>query len=150
MEDTGKSYGYRLLSDTQRLPTQLDHIRLDTKRVGSIRAIVCLHTAEAVPFCFEQRLVNLDAVPEIEAEVFIKDAPGAWMFQAVPWNAAKHQILASAATQEVAQALKIARGEACLVVERKTQNERGVVTWARLSYPGTQHRLFARFTPASG
>ena len=149
VEDTGKSYGYRLLSDTQRLPTQLDHIRLDTKRVGSIRAIVCLHTAEAVPFCFEQRLVNLDAVPEIEAEVFIKDAPGAWLFQAVPWNAAKHQILASAATQEVAQALKIARGEACLVVERKTQNERGVVTWARLSYHGTQHRLFARFAPAS-
>ena len=57
--------------------------------------------------------------------------------------------VASAATQEVAQALEIARGEACLVVERKTQNERGVVTWARLSYPGTQHRLFARFTPAS-
>jgi GntR family histidine utilization transcriptional repressor len=149
VEDTGQRYGYRLLSDTQRLPTQLDHTRFGTKRVGAIRAIVCLHTAEAVPFCFEQRLVNLDAVPEIEAEVFTKDAPGTWLLQAVPWNAAEHRILASAATKEVAQALEIARGEACLVVERKTQTGRGVVTWARLSYPGTQHRLFARFTPAS-
>jgi GntR family histidine utilization transcriptional repressor len=84
VEDTGQRYGYRLLSDTQRLPTQLDHTRFGTKRVGAIRAIVCLHTAEAVPFCFEQRLVNLDAVPEIEAEVFTKYAPGAWLLQAVP------------------------------------------------------------------
>ena len=128
VEDTGQRYGYRLLSDTQRLPTQLNHTRFGTKRVGAIRAIVCLHTAEAVPFCFEQRLVNLDAVPEIEAEVFTKDAPGTWLLQAVPWNAAEHRILASAATKEVAQALEIARGEACLVVERKTQNGRGVVT----------------------
>ncbi|MBT7448430.1 MAG: UTRA domain-containing protein, partial [Tateyamaria sp.] len=47
----------------------------------------------------------------------------------------------------VAEMLGIEPGAPCLVVERRTQNDLGNVTWAKLWYAGDNHRLVATFTP---
>lgn len=107
----------------------------------------CLHSANGSPFCYEERIINMNAVPEIEDVTFDLQSAGAWMLDRVPWNSAEHQIIASAASDEVAEVLEISTGTACLVVERKTQNDKGYVTWAKLSYSGDNHRLIATFTP---
>ena len=148
VEKAGRKYSYQLLSDSSddRQPAFLNH--LGAAAFCNIRKIKCLHFADDKPFCIEERIISKTAVPEVVSASFEQEAPGTWLFKTVPWNAAEHQIFASAAKGDVASLLKIPQGSACLVVERITQNEKGYVTWARLSYPGDQHRLFAKFTPA--
>lgn len=144
---TGKQYSYTLLSDVVRDVEQQDHSHFASDTIKKIREVKCLHAANGKPFCFEERIINLNAVPEIKTVSFETEAPGQWLLQRVPWNSAEHQIIATAAPSHTANALGIKTGDACLVVERTTKNKRGYVTWARLSYPGDQHRLFATFTP---
>jgi GntR family transcriptional regulator, histidine utilization repressor len=144
---TGKQYSYTLLSDVVRDVEQQDHSHFATDAIKKIRDVKCLHVANGKPFCFEERIINMNAVPEIKSVSFEAEAPGNWLLKWVPWNSAEHQIIAMAATPPMARALDIKAGDACLVVERTTKNRKGYVTWARLTYSGDQHRLFATFTP---
>ncbi|MEP3279780.1 MAG: UTRA domain-containing protein [Stappiaceae bacterium] len=147
VEDSGKEYSYALMKDVVRDCAEADFERLEQKPASKVREMICLHSANGTPFCYEERIINMDAVPEIEDVSFDLESAGAWMLDRVPWNSAEHQIIACAASDTVADALDIAPGTACLVVERRTQNDLGYVTWAKLSYAGDNHRLFATFTP---
>lgn len=147
VEAAGKTYSYRLLSDERRAATQADQDRMSESALRQVREIACLHEADGKPFCFEERLINKDAVPEVDDADFATTAPGSWLLQTVPWSSAEHQISARSAAPEVAEALAIIPGTACLEVQRKTQNEKGQVTWAKMTYPGDQHRLVASFSP---
>lgn len=148
VEKAGKQYSYCLLSDYTG-EMKPDHLkRLGEKAFNNIRQITCLHFADAKPFCYEERIINIDAVPEVNDTSFENEAPGVWLIRTVPWNAAEHQISACGVTGDTAKALEVKSGTPCLVIERITQHEKGYVTWARLSYPGDQHRLIANFTPA--
>ena len=151
VEAAGKQYSYRLLSHTHRRATREDHDRLDDDKPETVHAITCLHEADGLPFCIEERLINQDAVPGgLNDDTFHSEAPGAWLLRMVPWSSAEHQIAAKAANSGVATALSIAPGTACLEVQRKTMNEKGRVTWAKMTYPGDKHRLVASFSPRKG
>jgi GntR family histidine utilization transcriptional repressor len=109
--------------------------------------IECRHFAGSQPFCLEQRLISLAAVPEAAEERFEEVAPGPWLLRHVPWTAAEHTIRACAADRATAVALGIAANTACLVVERRTWKADLPVTHVRLTYPGGSHAVTARFTP---
>jgi GntR family histidine utilization transcriptional repressor len=70
-----------------------------------------------------------------------------WLLSHVPWTQAEHTISACEAGPPEAEALGIAAGSACLVVERRTWNGDVPVTMARLWHPGARHRLRGRFEP---
>lgn len=147
VEQSGKEYSYTLLGDDVRAMKPEELGRFGSQSLDQVREITCLHSANNIPFCLEERIINMAAVPEIQRVDFTNEAPGNWLLKTVPWNSVEHQIIAVSATEDVAQALQIAKGDACLVVERTTQNDKGYVTWAKLTYPGDQHRMFASFTP---
>ena len=111
--------------------------------------ITTLHLAAARPFCLEQRFINLDTVPGAADESFAEEAPGAWLVHHVPWTSAEHRIRAAAADADTAALLKVKRGTACLVIERRTWIGGKPVTFVRLSYPGEGHELVARFSPST-
>lgn len=150
VEDAGKVYSYQLLDDEIRALRADEQHLMPVAATAEIRGIKCLHFADGAPFCIEQRIINLIAVPEIRDVSFADDAPGNWLLKMVPWNSAEHQITANIATVEIAAMLQISTGDACLVVERRTQNPKGYVTWAKLTYPGDTHRLIATFSPTPG
>lgn len=147
VEDAGKDYSYQLIDDGTRVVEEHEAKALDLRKTAKVRDLKCIHFANSEPFCFEERIVNVAAAPEIKSVNFDSSSPGAWMFKNVPWNNAEHQISATEASSEIAKLLDMPIGSACLVVERKTQNDKGFVTWARLSYAGSQHRLVANFKP---
>ncbi|MBO6815789.1 MAG: histidine utilization repressor [Rhizobiaceae bacterium] len=149
VEDSGKDYSYELLLDRHRQVRKREAQLLDLEEDATIRQLRCLHYSDSQPFCFEDRIVNPLAAPEIEHVKFDADSPSAWMAANVPWNSAEHQIVATAADDRISKTLEIPAGSVCLVIERKTQNDKGYVTWARLAYPGDKHRLIANFTPTS-
>ncbi|QPC88628.1 histidine utilization repressor [Mesorhizobium sp. NBSH29] len=144
-------YRYELSASIRRKATQADRLLLDVASGHTVLALSCRHFAGAKPFCLEERLISLDAVPEAAEQSFTDMAPGPWLVAKVPWSAAEHTIRATSADTACAEQLGVARGTACLVVERKTWSaEQQAITHVRLTYAGDDHALVARFTPAEG
>jgi len=142
-------YAYSILSLSTRKARAADRTRLELPASAIIADVTCLHMAGARPFCLEERLINVDTVPEAAKPDFTTIAPGPWLLNIAPWSAAEHRIQAVSAGTETATLLRIDRLSACLVVERRTWSNEGPVTHVRFTYPGDLHALVARFTPAS-
>ena len=144
----GLPYSFDLLIRRRRKSSQADRTVLDLKAPGPVLELVCCHYAGRQPFCFEERLINLAAVPEAGEENFAAQAPGSWLMSHIPWTAAEHRIQATEASAPASDALKLAPGKPCLVIERRTWSSDHTVTFVRLTYPGNLHELIARFAPA--
>src|SRR5262245_9052239 len=146
----GLPYRYELAERRQHATSPADLARLDLPPHSAVLDLSCRHFAGDRPFCLEQRLISLAAVPEAAEENFEEIAPGPWLISRVPWSAAEHTIRAAGADRETAAALDIAKGTACLVIERRTWSSDRAVTHVRLTYAGSSHALVARFEPSQG
>ncbi len=144
----GLPYRYELGTRQKRKSMVQDRALMDLRPSGLILDLICRHFAGQRPFCLEERLINLAAVPEAADEMFEDTAPGPWLIARVPWSAAEHRIRASAASDDVADALDIEVGSPCLVVERRTWSAEHPVTHVRFTYAADSHTLVARFTPS--
>ena len=144
----GLAYGYRLVSRVLRASSADDAMRIDVAGGTKLLELLAIHSAGDMPFCIEERVINISVVPEADAADFSVQAPGAWLIAQVPWTTAENHIQASPASSDIAQGLAVAKGTACLVLERRTWTHAGQVTYVRLTYPGDRHSLVARFTPA--
>lgn len=147
VESLGLPYRYERLSRVDRAARTADRRLLELPESARVMEISALHFAGSQPFCLEERVVNLDAVPEAADETFCDIAPGAWLISRVPWSAAEHRIRAVGAESRAAERLSIAPGTPCLVIERRTWSGGLYVTHVRLTYPGEKHELVAEFAP---
>lgn len=105
------------------------------------------HVVDGVVEAYEERIVNLAAVPQAKKESFADMPVGTWLLQRVPWSEAEHVIGAINADARLARRLGIERNAACLMLERRTWQSNAFLTEARIYYPGTGHRLVGRFSP---
>ncbi len=145
----GLPYRYEITERKKRRSLRADAAVLDLDEASPVLQITTLHHAGPRPFCLEQRLINLATVPAAAAQPFDSEAPGAWLVGHVPWTSAEHRIRAISADVDLAKALKMRTGTACLVVERRTWIGGKSVTFVRLCYPGEFHELVARFSPST-
>lgn len=144
---SGRAYRFEILLRTKRAMSEEDAGRLAVRKTGSVLAMVVRHFAGDAPFVVEERLLNLNVVPDAEHEPFKAAPPGTWLLNVVPWTNAEHVIYADTATGHLASLLDIAKKAACLVIERRTWQGANTITWVRLSYPGERHRLTSHFHP---
>ncbi len=144
----GGVYGYRLLERTLVNDDPGKRALIDVGADAPLLWIRCLHISGDAPFELEERLVNLDAAPDLAHQPLETVAPGPWLVANVPWSQAEHTISACEAGAPESRALGVPQGTACLVVERRTWNGDVPVTLARLWRPGSQHKLKGRFEPA--
>ena len=147
VEKRGERYGYRLLDLRKRSASSSDKVRLGVNGRASVLALRCRHEAEDQPFAIEDRLINLEAVPDALNQDFSVTPPNSWLVGQVPWTEAEHRITACNADKATATDLKIDRDVACLVLERRTWRNREPITAVRLIHPGHLYDLIARFTP---
>ncbi len=143
----GLPYRHEIVLRSRRKSTPADRRRLGLSAPGPVLALVCRHFAGPRPFCYEERIISLAAVPEAETVDFTVVAPGTWLVERVPWSAAENKIRAVGADAAEAEALQVAVGTPCLVVERQTWRLERPVTVVRLIYPGSDYELVARFAP---
>lgn len=142
-------YDFSVTRRKRHKATSADRIQIDVSATTPLLDLACVHMAGNRPFCLEERLINLDIVPDADAADFSDVTPGQWLLSRVPWSSAEHRIHALSADQATAEALQVPSGTACLVIERRTWSEAGPVTQVRFIYPGDRHALVATFTPAS-
>jgi GntR family histidine utilization transcriptional repressor len=84
-------------------------------------------------------------VPQAAEEHFTEVPPGTWLLRHVAWTEAEHVIGARAADAALARRLGIARGDACLTLDRRTWQGGDLVTAVRLTYPADRHSFTGRF-----
>lgn len=148
VKSLGLPYRYERRMHAKRAARAADRRLMDLPESARLIDVSALHFAGAKPFCLEDRLINLAAVPEAGDETFEDLAPGAWLISRVPWSAAEHRIRAVGADARAAELLMIAPGTPCLVVERRTWSGGTYITHVRLTYPGDRHELVAEFAPS--
>jgi GntR family transcriptional regulator, histidine utilization repressor len=147
VEKRGERYGYCLLEMQKRAASVHDKARLGVGGRATVLALCCRHEAEGQPFAIEDRLINVQAVPDALKQDFSTTPPNTWLVGHVPWTEAEHRITACNADKRVAADLGIDPGAACLVIERRTWRNGEPITAVRITHPGQLYDLIARFTP---
>ncbi len=137
VEKRGERYGYRLLELHKRAASVHDKARLGVGSRTTVLALCCRHEAEGQPFAVEDRLINVQAVPDALKQDFAVTPPNTWLVGHVPWTEAEHRITACNADKLVAADLGIDPGAACLVIERRTWRNGEPITAVRITHPGS-------------
>lgn len=143
----GEPYGYELQSRRVRIASLHEVEALGLLAPVEVLVLRCLHRASGRPFAVEERLINLEAVPEAATVDFARTAPGSWLLGHVPWTEAEHRISAANVTRATSVLLGIEPTAACLVLERQTWRGEDRITHVRLTFPGEAYDLVARFSP---
>jgi len=116
-------------------------------RGTSLRHVTGVHHGQDGPFAWEDRLINLDCVPDAAKADFVAQSPSAWLLASVPWTQARHRISAVGASADVSVRLAIPRHTPCLCVERWTWRTGTPVTYVCQTFRGDRFDLVATFAP---
>lgn len=144
VEATGAAYRYALLErDVGRAPDWL-RARLGLLPGAKVLHLACLHSADGAPYQFEDRWINLAALPEAEAADFKTLGPNEWLVRAVPFSEVEISFLATSADGRVGGYLSMGPGEPVFTVERTTWWEGQAITHVRL-YFARGHRMTTRY-----
>jgi GntR family histidine utilization transcriptional repressor len=106
-----------------------------------------VHHENGVPLQCEDRYVNPACAPDYLSVDFTQTTPTHYLLQVAPLWEAQYSIEASAATAREAKLLGIGRGDACLIVVRRTASRGVPITLARLVHPGTRYQIDGQFKP---
>ncbi len=144
VEATGAKYRYARLSRTETPAPDWLHVRFGLDRPEPMVHIRSLHLADNRPYQFEDRWINLAAVPDAAGEPFEAISANEWLVRQVPYSDGQISFSAETASAEAAQLLGIAPGEAVFAAERMTWLDGRPITLARMLHPAA-YRLTTRF-----
>ncbi len=137
VEESGASYGYRLIS--RNLGPAPDALlqRLALRPGTELLHVRALHLRDGQPHVYEDRWLNPSAVPEIlEVDLELISA-NEWLVQNVPYTDGELTLSAVSATPEVAALMGCTPGAALFTMERLTWKAGAPVTLVTQSYaPG--------------
>jgi GntR family transcriptional regulator, histidine utilization repressor len=140
----GKKYDFDLTASAVREANASDRSHLGIVS-GEVLSMKCTHFVDGQPYSLEDRIINLQLVPEARTADFDHEPPNSWLFNHVPWSDARHRISAVNADPETARALDVRQDSACIVVERWTWRSDEKITYVRIVHPGNQFSIDAQF-----
>ena len=140
IEGRGAAYRHTLLTRRRRPPPAALAARLDLPGDADMLHVRTLHLADGRPYLYEDRWVNVDAVPAIAAAPLDRISANEWLVQNASYSRGDIAFSAAPADQTEAEMLVIEVGAALFVVERATWLGERLVTSVRLAYP-PGHRM---------
>ncbi|WP_157019696.1 GntR family transcriptional regulator [Mesorhizobium xinjiangense] len=140
IEQAGSLYHYTLLSREVRAAPDFLRARLALPADARVMHARCLHTADRRPYQYEDRWINLSAVPQAEKESFEETGPNEWLVANAPFSHAEFVFGAARASEEEKAVLQLPEGEAVFVAERMTWLAERPITLVRMVHPPT-HRM---------
>ena len=140
IENKGGIYQFRLLSNrVEKAPLTVTK-RLGLAKTKEMLHVRCLHLSDGKPYQYEDRWVNLDAVPSIRHETFETISPNEWLVTHSPFSQAEIVFHADLAGIEEAEILGIDEKESVFIIERLTFVLQKPITFVRMIHPGS-HRM---------
>lgn len=138
VEDRGQAYAHRLLACESRPG------RPGFGEKTGLLAVQSLHLADGTPFQFEDREINLDALPEALAQDFSTASPNEWLVRVVPATEVETVLRADGADATTARILGLRPDAPVFVVERQTFLDGVALTRVTLSHPAAAYRITTR------
>lgn len=138
IEESGRHYGYRLL-ESEFCGAEKDALGLFAD--AALRRVVCLHLSDGVPYQLEDRLLNLDVIPEAEAGDFSAVSPNEWLVERVPYSSIRTVLRAEPANEADSRHLKLKTDETVFVIERHTRLKSAPLTFVRMSHPASRYQI---------
>ncbi|SPH17502.1 putative HTH-type transcriptional regulator YurK [Defluviimonas aquaemixtae] len=132
IEATGATYRYSLVSRNRLTAPDWLIAQLDLEPDAQVLHLNCMHYGDNRPFAFEDRWINIAAVPDVESVDFAAVGPNEWLVETIPYTKAAFSFSAVNADPRLAEFLGIQPGEPILLADR--------ITWLR-SVPVT-HAVF--------
>lgn len=107
---------------------------------------VLVHLADGVPLQVEDRFVNPAAAPGYLDADFTAITPNEFLMRSAPATEVEHIVEAAMPDARIRRLLKMADGEPCLRLKRRTWSGPQIVSAAMLFHPGHAHRFATRFS----
>ncbi|AKJ43736.1 histidine utilization repressor [Pragia fontium] len=104
-----------------------------------------IHYENEVPIQIEDRYVNPAIAPDYLKQDFTQLTPNIYLNLVAPLTEGEHIVEAVSATAQQSKWLQLAPHEPCLLICRRTWSKQHHVSYARLLYPGSRHRLKGHF-----
>ena len=142
IENSGQSFSHAIVDRT--LKTMPPHLRAALSLNAPTRAshVRTLYLADARAFAFEDRWVNLSAVPTFHDAPLNDLSPNEWLVRNAPFAHGTLDYSAAPASPIEATHLNCPPGTPLMILERRTFGPDAPVTFMRLSYaPGHHLRL---------
>ncbi|WP_338014583.1 GntR family transcriptional regulator [Rhodophyticola sp. CCM32] len=142
--DTGAAYRYNLIE--RQVITSPDWLRsrMDIPKGTEILHLQCMHFSDNNPYQFEERWINLAAIPQAKECDFENIGPNEWLVREVPFTDGRLVFSATNASSRLAKLLNTTDGTAVFTVERMTWLNKKNVTYARL-YFSRDYKMTSHF-----
>ena len=114
---------------------------------GPVFHTLIVHHENQLPLQCEDRYVNPASAPHYLETDFTQTTPTHYLLEVAPLWEAQYSIEAGAPRAKEVRLLKIAPGEPCLIIVRRTVNREQPITFARLVHPGSRYRVEGQFKP---
>ncbi len=134
IEGKGLSFRYAVLERSVSRPPPDVRARLQSAQEDRHLHLHTLYTADGVPYVFEDRWINLRAVPQARDETFATLSPNEWLVREVPFDGGGFTLSATVAAAPEAEVLACPPGEGLVVLDRTTRNAGLVITSVRLMF----------------
>ncbi len=118
--------------------------KLELQAGCKVMHLECMHYADNQPFQYEERWINIAAVPNVATADLAETGPGEWLLNEVPFSNAEIVFSAVAADARLSQFLSAPEGAPVFQMERTTWFRKEPVTFVRFTYhPG--YRMNTRY-----
>ena len=139
VEQSGRAYGYRLISRVIAPPPAPVLARFGIAASGGMLHVKALHLADGRPYIFEDRWIDSGANPEVLSVDLKTQSANEWLVRHKPYSRVEVRFYAETASGERARHLLTAAGSALLVIERTTWSGRAPITSVQaVAGPGYQ------------
>lgn len=134
IEGRGQAFDFAILKQETLVPPPELRARLKTDLGRPQLHLETLYSANGAPHAFEDRWINLAAVPPITDVTFQTISPNEWLVREVPFDGGDFSFSALAASERQAALLGCQPGQGLLVLDRSTRHADAVVTVVRLIF----------------
>jgi len=144
IEEQNAIYRYALINkEVIDIPPWLA-AQLDLPGTHCMMHLKCMHYADDRPFQFEERWINIDAVPTVVEAELTETGPNEWLLNTVPFTDAAINFCAVGADATLADFLSTPTGTPVFQMERTTWFQSKPVTFVRMTHhPG--YRMSTRY-----
>jgi len=144
IEEINATYRYALVKQQQIPAPSWLASQIGLQAGAQVLHLHCMHYADNRPFQFEERWINIDAVPQVAEADFSSTGPNEWLLAEVPFSNAEITFSAVAANAQLAEFLTSSPGAPLFRMERTTWFQQQPVTFVRMTFhPG--YRMSTRY-----
>lgn len=134
VEDMNAAYRYSLVKREVIIAPPWLRARIGVKDDAQVLHLNCMHYADNRPFQFEERWINIAAVPDVIDADLSETGPNEWLLSQVPFSNAELTSTAIAADETLSEFLDVPQGAPLFQMERTTWFQGTPVTFVRMTF----------------